>query len=456
MGERREEDFMGQVPVPGDAWYGSQTARALETFRISGIPFPLACIRAVARIKRHMAEAHLSLGLLPGDLAESVIQAAREVEEGGLADQFVVDVFQTGSGTSSHMNANEVIAGRANEILTGQRGGKSPVHPNDHVNLGQSTNDVIPTAIRLSTALALERDLVPALASLAESLRDKAREFDRILKIGRTHFQDAVPMRLSSDFSAWARQVELGLESSCRAVVSLLPLPLGGTAVGSGVNAHPDAAPMAIRALAEDTGMGFFPAPHRLEAQGSGDAYAASHAALRNTALSLMKIAQDLRFLSSGPRSGIGELSLPALLPGSSFMPGKINPVACEVVLQAGAQVLGNDAAVAAACQAGGLELFCMQPLCAHNLLFSATLLSNSARMLDEQCVRGIRANEARMARGVEDSPALATLLAPRLGYDLAADLARRALASGRTVRDLAVEEGILTPGEWEDLLGKL
>ncbi len=456
MAIRVEKDFMGQVEVPEAAWYGAQTARALETFRISGAPFPHACIRAMARIKRHMAQVHAALGLLPPETADAVARAAREVEEGGLSDQFAVDVFQTGSGTSSHMNVNEVLAGRANEILTGKRGGKSPVHPNDHVNLGQSTNDVVPTALRVALALAWETDLIPALLSLSQSLAEKAGECSGILKLGRTHFQDAVPMRLSADFLAWSRQVEEGIAGLRQAEAVLWELPLGGTAVGNAVNAHPRAAGLALEALARETGLPFAVAPDRLAVQSSGHAWASAHGALRNAALVLMKIASDLRFFSCGPRAGIGELALPALLPGSSFMPGKINPVACEVALQAGAQVLGNDAAVAAACQAGSLELFCMHPVCALNLLSSTGLLARASQMLDEKAVRGISMDRERLSRAVEQSPALATLLAPKIGYDRAAALAGRAVAEGRAVRDLAVAEGLVTREEWEELLGRL
>ncbi len=421
-----------------------------------GILFPLPVIRAMAAIKRHMAAVHGDLGLLSPEVSRAVMTAAREVEEGRWDGDFPVEVFQTGSGTGSHMNVNEVLAGRANEILTGARGGKRPVHPNDHVNMGQSTNDVVPSALHAATLIFWEKELFPALARLLSALSGKAAEFSGVLRVGRTHFMDAVPMRLGDAFKGYARQVSLGMERLASARARLLELPLGGTAVGNGLNTHPGAAARVISLLASETGIPFTPAANRFEAQGARDAAVEASGALKTVAASLWKMAQDLRFLSSGPDCGIGEIRVPALLPGSSFMPGKVNPVICEVLVQAAAQVIGNDAAITTAALSGGLELCAAIPVIARNLLESSLLLARAAQAFSEKCVEGLSADMARTAGNVEKSLATVTLLAPIIGYDRAAVLAKEAHASGRTVKSLALSRGLVTEEDWNAMLAKI
>jgi fumarate hydratase class II len=435
---REETDTMGVVRVPADAYYGAQTQRAVDNIPISGIRMPTGFVRALALIKRCGAEVNRRLGLLEPRLAEAVVSAAREVLEGRLDDQFPVGVFQTGSGTSSNMNLNEVIASRANEILTGRKGGKSPVHPNDHVNLGQSSNDAVPSAIHIAALTAIHGRLIPALQSLHRALAGKAAEFADVRKIGRTHLQDAVPMTLGQEFSGYARQVELAL---------------GGTAVGTGVNAHPDFAAETIALIARETGIGFRRADNPFEAQAARDAAVEASAALKTLAVSLTKIANDLRWLGSGPRCGLGEIALPSLQPGSSIMPGKVNPVVPEAVLQVAAQVIGNDATVTIAGQSGSFELNVMMPVIAYNLLQSVDLLAAAAEVLAEKCIEGIRADREACAAFIERSLALATGLVPRIGYDRAAAVAQRAYASGRTVRAVLIEEKILPMEEIDTLL---
>ena len=441
---RQERDSMGPVQVPVEAYYGSQTQRAVDNFAVSGLRLPPIFIHALAMIKGHAARVNRDLGHLPQDLAAAIVQAAGEVAAGRLDDQFAVDVFQTGSGTSTNMNINEVIAGRANEILTGRRGGRAPVHPNDHVNGGQSSNDVIPTAIHLAARLAVAQDLVPALEAVAAVLEQKAREFDAVPKIGRTHLQDAVPMRLGQEFSGYAAQIRLGLERIAAVVPRIEELALGGTAVGTGLNADAGFAPAVIRALAAETGIAFVETRNHFQAQASQDAAVELSGALKTVAVSLVKIANDLRWLASGPRCGLGEINLPALQPGSSIMPGKVNPVICEAVLQVAAQVIGNDAAITFAGAGGHFELNTMLPVIAHNLLQSIALMAAAARLLADRCVAGIEANAAVCAGNIERSLALVTGLVPAIGYDKAAEIAKAAHGSGRTVREMARESGLI------------
>ena len=450
---REETDTMGVVRVPADAYYGAQTQRAVDNIPIGGIRMPLAFVRALALIKRCGAEVNRRLGLLEPRLAEAVVSAAREVLEGRLDDQFPVGVFQTGSGTSSNMNLNEVIASRANEILTGRKGGKSPVHPNDHVNLGQSSNDAVPSAIHIAALTAIHGRLIPALRRLHRALAGKAAEFADVRKIGRTHLQDAVPMTLGQEFSGYARQVELAVERVLAVEPRLAELALGGTAVGTGVNAHPDFAAETIALIARETGIGFRRADNPFEAQAARDAAVEASGALKTLAVSLTKIANDLRWLGSGPRCGLGEIALPSLQPGSSIMPGKVNPVVPEAVLQVAAQVIGNDATVTIAAQSGSFELNVMMPVIAYNLLQSVDLLAAAAEVLAEKCIEGIRADREACAAFIERSLALATGLVPRIGYDRAAAVAQRAYASGRTVRAVLIEEKILPMEEIDTLL---
>lgn len=455
MTYREEKDALGTVLVPADAYYGAQTQRAVDNFPVSGLRLPTAFIRALGLIKKCSAVVNMELGLLDTERGEAIFSAAREVTQGELDAQFPLDVFQTGSGTSSNMNANEVIAGRANEILTGKRGGKSPVHPNDHVNLGQSSNDVVPSVIHVSALTAVRNELLPALERLRSSLEDKAFEFHAVMKLGRTHLQDAVPITLGQEFSGYARQAELGIKRVRQAAESLAELALGGTAVGSGLNTHPEFARKVIALLSQETGCPFVEATNHFEAQAAQDAAVELSGALKTLAVSLIKIANDIRLLASGPRCGFGELNLPALQPGSSIMPGKVNPVLSEVVIQAAAQVIGNDAAITYGGQGGYLELNTMLPLIAHNLLQSIGLLTSSATLFAERCVRGVTANEEKCASHILRSLAMATYLAPLIGYDRAAEVAKKAQKTGKTVMEVVEEEKLLPEEEAERIFGK-
>jgi fumarate hydratase class II len=453
MGEERiERDSMGEVRVPADAYWGASTQRAVENFPISGLRFPRRFIRALGLIKGAAAAVNAELGLLEPRLAEAIAKAAEEVERGDLDAHFVVDVFQTGSGTSTNMNANEVIANRATELLGGERGSRL-VHPNDHVNMCQSSNDVIPTAIRVAALLGLAEDLVPALERLEAALRAKAEAFDDVVKVGRTHLMDATPVRLGQEFRAYAEQVRRGIERLGSARERLADLPLGGTAVGTGLNAHPDFAARVVARLAERTGLPLRRMAHPFEGMGAQDALVEASGALRALAASLFKIANDIRWMGSGPRAGLGELRLPALQPGSSIMPGKVNPVIPEVVRQVAVQVYGNDHAVAMAGALGDLELNVMLPVMAHDLLWSIDLLARAAEVFRGKCIEGLEADAARARELVEQSFPIITALVPRIGYERAAEIAKDALATGRGVREVAAERGVLPPGELEEAL---
>jgi len=450
---RSEEDSMGKMEVPAGAYYGAQTQRAALNFPISGRPMPAPFIRAMGLIKLAAARTNHQLGKLDGKLAEAIEAAAREVMDGKLDEQFVVDVFQTGSGTSSNMNANEVIANRAIEMLGGTLGSKTPVHPNDHVNMGQSSNDVVPTAIHLAARMAIHERLIPALAQLCEAFAAKEREFDHIIKIGRTHLQDATPLRLGQEFSGYRAQMENAVARAHKASKALTELALGGTAVGTGLNTHPEFARRAIDVMSEIAGVEFREASNHFEAQASKDACVEASGQLKTIAVSLMKIANDLRWLGSGPRCGLGEIRLPATQPGSSIMPGKINPVIAESVTMVAAQVVGNDAVVALAGMNGNFELNVMMPVLALNLIQSIELVAAVSRNFAEKCVAGIEADVERCQSMVEKSLAMVTSLAPRIGYDKAAALAKEAYAGGRTVRELAMEKKVLPADELEQVL---
>jgi len=459
---RKEHDSMGTVKVPEEAYYGSQTQRALDNFPISGLKFQAAFIHALALVKQGAAKVNQKLGLLDKvnqklglldpELANAISRAAREVMDGKHDSQFVVDIFQTGSGTSTNMNMNEVVASRANEILTGQKGGKSPVHPNDHVNLGQSSNDVIPSVIHISALLLIHERLIPSLAALNNDLAAKADEFKDIRKLGRTHLQDAVPMYLGQEFSGYARQIELAVDRLRSVEPRLAELALGGTAVGSGLNTHPDFANQVIALISNHTGLAFTEAQNHFEAQAARDAAVETSGALKTLAVSLVKIANDVRWLASGPRSGIGEITLPSLQPGSSIMPGKVNPVIPEAVVQVAAQVMGNDTAIMMGGQAGNFELNVMLPVIAYNLLQSISLLASVAALFATKCIAGLTANREACAGYIEKSLALVTALVPEIGYDRAAAVAKKAYESGKTIREIAVEEKILP----EDKINKL
>ncbi len=453
MTDRAEKDTMGTVLVPENAYYGAQTARARDNFPISGRPMPAAFIHALALIKKHAALVNNSLGLLDTPLAEAIRDSAQAVMDGELDDQFIVDVFQTGSGTSTNMNVNEVIAGHANERLAGKRGGRSPAHPNDHVNAGQSSNDTIPTALHIAALIRIERDLLPAVSGLGDALAAKAAAFAGIGKIGRTHLQDAVPMTLGQVFSGHARQMALALKRITAGGHNMRELALGGTAVGTGLNAHPQFAPGVIAGIAAETGIPFKEAENHFEAQAARDAAVEASGAMKTLAVSLTKIANDIRWLASGPRCGIGEIRIPSLQPGSSIMPGKVNPVICESVLQVAAQVMGNDTAITVAGASGNFELNVMIPVIARNLLESIALLSAACRALDEKCVRGIEADAAAATGYIEKSLALAAALIPEIGYDQAAAIAKIAHETGATIRQTAKAELDLPPDRIDELL---
>jgi fumarate hydratase class II len=449
---RIESDSLGEMRVPAGAYYGAQTARAVENFPISGLRFSRGFIRALGLIKKHAAVTNAELGLLDARRAEAIREAAQEVADGKFDDQFVVDIFQTGSGTSTNMNANEVMANRAGELLGGRLGDKT-VHPNDHVNLGQSSNDVIPTAIHLAALEGIESGLVPALEELRSGLAEKAGAFKDVVKIGRTHLQDATPITLGQEFSGYASQIEHGLARLRHAEVSLGELPLGGTAVGTGLNTHPEFARRTIWRLAEESRLPLREAPNHFEAQAARDACVEAGGVLKTVAVSLMKIANDIRWLGSGPRLGLGELRLPALQPGSSIMPGKVNPVLCETVLQVGAQVFGNETVLALAGASGSFELNTMMPVLGYNLLQAIELLANASRVFAGGCIRGLEADVSRCQSNIERSLAMGTALVPAIGYDKAVQIVKAAAASGRTVREVALEQSGLDRATLDRLL---
>ena len=444
---------MGDVRVPADALWGASTQRAVENFPISGLRFPRVFIEALGLVKWACAEANVELELLDRKLGGAIAAAAKEVAAGRHDGQFPLDIFQTGSGTSTNTNANEVIANLANVALGGAVGAKKPVHPNDHVNMGQSSNDVIPTAIHIAALLAIERDLVPALERLHGALAAKARAWDGIVKSGRTHLMDATPIRLGQEFSGYASQVEHGVARVRATHRHLGELALGGTAVGTGINAHPDMPTKAIRRIAEATKLPLVRAPNPFEAQAAQDALVEASGALRTVAVSLFKIADDVRLMGSGPRTGLAELKLPELQPGSSIMPGKVNPVIPEAVLQVCAQVFGNDAAIAASGLANHLDLCTMMPVMAHNLLQSVALLARASEVFREKCIEGLEPNRDKIARDAELSTAIVARLNPIIGYDKAADLAKESMRTGKTVKELVIEKGILSREEANRLL---
>ncbi|MFQ6089237.1 MAG: class II fumarate hydratase [Candidatus Methanofastidiosia archaeon] len=452
-GFRIETDYMGEMKIPKDAYWGAQTQRAVENFPISDIRLPRGFLRALGMIKMACAKVNVELNLLDKKLGEAIFKAAKEVMEGEFDNQFVVDIFQTGSGTSTNMNANEIIANRANEILGGKIGDKRPVHPNDHVNMGQSSNDVIPSCIHMAALEGIERDLLPALSGLQEALDEKAKEFDGIVKVGRTHLQDATPIRLGQEFSGYASMVKHGVKRVKNAEEHLAELAIGGTAVGTGINTHPKFARRVVEKINEMTGLDFHEAENHFEAQGARDAIVETSSTLKTMAQSLLKIANDIRFMGSGPRCGIGEINLPEVQPGSSIMPGKVNPVIAEALCQVAAQIIGNDVAITVGGLSGNFELNVMMPLMAHNLLQSTSLLASASSIFTKKCVKGLRANEERCKELVEKSLTLVTALSPHIGYDDASEIAKEAFKSGRTVREIAMEKQVLPKEELLKLL---
>ncbi len=449
---RKERDSMGEVEVPRDALFGAQTRRALDNFPVSELRKPRRFVQALGAIKLEAANVNHELGLLDGEVKDAIVEAAEEVVDGVHDNQFVVDVFQTGSGTSTNMNANEVISNRAIQIKGGELGSKEPVHPNDHVNMGQSSNDVIPTAIHLSALISIQEDLLPALEKLQAALEEKSREFDHVVKTGRTHLQDATPIRLGQEFTGYAGQIERGIQRVKKAREDLTEVALGGTAVGTGVNTHPEFASKVCEKLSERFGVKVRETENHFQAQSAMDGTVFTSGALKTVAVSLMKIANDIRWLGAGPRANLAELALPEVQPGSSIMPGKVNPVIAESAMMVAAQVIGNDTTIALAGQGGNFELNTMLPLIAYNLLQSIDLLGSAAANLADQTVVGLEATE-RGPELVENGLMLATALAPEVGYDKAADIAKEAFKTERTIREVAREQTDLSEEELDETL---
>ncbi len=447
------KDSMGEMKVPKSAYYGASTQRAVENFPVSGYIMPERILRALALIKQAAARVNSELGLIPDDLADAINQSAQEIIEGNFQDQFPVDVFQTGSGTSTNMNMNEVIAARANEILGKKRQGRSPVHPNDHVNTGQSSNDVIPSAMHIAARLQAGEELIPALVALRDSLIQKSEEFEDVIKVGRTHMQDAVPVTLGQEFSAWASQVRNGIVRIRDTFNGLEGIPLGGTAVGTGLNSHPEFGNKAAAFIAEETKVIFRTSDNIFADMGGKDALSSLSGALSVLSTSLIKIASDIRFLASGPYTGIGEISLPAVQPGSSIMPGKVNPVILESVIQAAFRVVGNNVTVSMANSSGNLELNVAMPLIGFAVTESITILAGTSRIMSEKCVSGIEVNRDRSSQLMEKSLALVTPLAQKVGYDKAAEIAKEAQRTGKSIREIALDKQVLEPDELTEIL---
>jgi fumarate hydratase class II len=450
---RTETDSFGPIEVPSDHYWGAQTQRSKENFRIGHDRMPIEIIHALGIVKLASAETNRELGLLDNRRAGAIVRAAREVIEGKLDDNFPLVVWQTGSGTQTNMNVNEVIANRAIELLGGKIGSKSPIHPNDHVNMSQSSNDSFPTAMHIAAARKIVADLIPALTELLRALRQKEKAFARIVKIGRTHTQDATPLTLGQEFSGYAAQVESGLARLRVALKELYPLAQGGTAVGTGLNSKPKFAKIFAKHAAKITKLPFTSAPNKFEALASNDAYVSVHGAINSVATGLFKIANDIRFLGSGPRSGLGELILPENEPGSSIMPGKVNPTQCEAMTMVCCEVFGNHTAITVGGSQGHFELNVYKPLLAYCMIHSIQLLADASRSFTENCVRGIRADEKRIRDLMQRSLMLVTALAPKIGYDNAAKVAKEAHARGTTLKEEALRLGFVTAAEFDRLV---
>ncbi len=454
MATRVEVDSMGEMEVPADAYYGAQTQRAVLNFPVSGYRFGREFIKALGLVKFAAAEANARLGKLDQKLAALIQKAAREVMDGALDDQFPVDIFQTGSGTSTNMNANEVIANRAIELAGGKIGSKDPVHPNDHVNMGQSSNDVIPTAMHIAAVQGLHRVLMPSLHRLHNALKKKAVAFEDVVKVGRTHLMDATPIRMGQVFSGYAAQISHADRRIMQKVITLRELPIGGTAVGTGINTHPDFAKQVCAIINHETHEAFHEAPDHFEAQHTKDGMVGASGMLKTVAISLSKIANDIRWLSSGPRCGIGELKLPPVQPGSSIMPGKVNPVICESVLMACTQVLGNDATIGyAGALLGNFELHVGMPVIAYNFNESVRILAKACDVFTDKCIEGLTADEQRCNQLIEQSLMLCTPLAPHIGYDKAAKIAKEAYETGKTVREVAIAQKVMPADKLDEVL---
>ncbi len=450
---RTETDTFGPIEVPADRYWGAQTQRSIENFRIGTERMPRPLIRALAIVKRAAAEVNLALKLIDARRAGAIVKAAQEVVDGKLDDHFPLVVWQTGSGTQTNMNVNEVIANRANEMLGGKLGAKSPVHPNDHVNMSQSSNDSFPTAMHIAAAEEIARLLDPALAHLQDALQSKTKEFARIVKIGRTHTQDATPLTLGQEFSGYAAQVQSGIVRNRLALKQLYPLAQGGTAVGTGLNAHPRFAALFAKKVAAITRLPFTSARNKFEALASHGAYTFAHGALNALATDLFKIANDIRFLGSGPRSGLGELILPENEPGSSIMPGKVNPTQAEALTMVCCRVFGNQTTITVGASQGHFELNVYKPVLAANMLQSIRLLADAARSFTDHCVAGIKADETRIRELMERSLMLVTALTPKIGYDKATKIAKTAHKNGTTLREEAVRLGYLSGAEFDLLV---
>jgi fumarate hydratase class II len=450
---RTETDSFGPIQVPADRYWGAQTERSRQNFRIGHDRMPMPIVRALALVKLAAAETNHELGLIDRRRADAIAGAAREVIEGKLDDHFPLVVWQTGSGTQTNMNLNEVIANRANQLLGGELGAKAPIHPNDHVNMSQSSNDSFPTAMHIAAAERIEGDLIPALSELYSALREKERQFEHIVKIGRTHTQDATPLTLGQEFSGYAAQIDSGLARLRTAVKDLYPLAQGGTAVGTGLNSKPEFAELFAKQVATVTKLPFTSAPNKFEALASNDAYVFVHGAINSVATALFKIANDIRLLGSGPRSGLGELILPENEPGSSIMPGKVNPTQCEAITMVCCQVFGHHTTITVAGSQGHFELNVYKPVLAHCMMGSIQLIADAARSFTEHCVNGIRADEKRIRELMERSLMLVTALAPKIGYDAAAKVAKAAHARGTTLKEEAVRLNMVSADEFDRLV---
>ena len=450
---RKEKDTMGYVEVPNDAYYGAQTQRAFENFPVSGIKIPLDLIRSIAIIKKAAAIANHSLGKLDLKIKDAIVNASDEVIDGKLDENFIIDVFQTGSGTSTNMNVNEVIANRASEILGGVIGQKKPVHPNDHVNMGQSSNDVIPTAIHLSAKIAIVNKLMPSLQNLSDQLANKVDEFNGIIKIGRTHLQDATPITLGQEFSGYQKSIEKGMRRLENTYASLSQLAQGGTAVGTGINTHPNFGKEVANQISILTDVDFVEAENHFEAQANQDCSVEVSSALKVLAVSLTKIANDIRLMGTGPRCGLGELILPPVQPGSSIMPGKVNPVICESTLQVCAQVVSNDLAITLGAQSGAFELNVMLPLIGYNLIQSINILSNSINVFNDKLLKDLKVDKQKCESYIEKSLSMCTILVPVIGYDKTAEIAYEAYENNKTIKELLIEKNILSKNEINKIL---
>ena len=449
---RIEKDSLGEVKVPANAYYGAQTQRAVQNFPISTLRFPRLFIEALGIIKQAAAKANRDLGLLDPSKAEAIIDVAQRVIDGELDDQFVLDIFQTGSGTSTNMNANEVIANLASEKIGGERGSKA-IHPNDHVNMSQSSNDVIPTAMHVAARVAIERDLLPAMSRFHDALAAKAEEFDDVLKSGRTHLMDATPVRLGQEFGGYAAQIKSNIRRLRAASHELAELALGGTATGTGINCHPEFPTKAIEYISESTKLGFREAENHFEAQAAKDAYVMVAGVLNTLAVSLVKIVNDIRHLASGPTSGLAEIQLPAIQPGSSIMPGKVNPVMSEAVMMVAARVMGNHTVITIGGQHGNFELNVMMPVMAHAMLESVAILTGALDAFRTNALEGIKANRERCRELLELNPSIATALNAAIGYDKAAQVAKKSAAERRSVRDVVLEMGLLSEEQLDEVL---